>query len=459
MSNHIAGTDAPVSGMHVSKVGHASGLTVGRVVDGDSTQYIDAENGLAPERWTKTILVECTKISGCCCCSCTVADRSQNFSIPGDSGAVYVSDERMVIGLNMAGGGGVGIGCRIDEVQARLKITINATPVLPHVAAMRRDPLERSSSAASTSFAGRTASAGAPPRADDDSLWATMQRRLDESPMGHEIGVQVRRHLPEAIELVNHNRAVMVALAAREGSRVSRAVDERRAQSVGTGAARARRCHDERGVGQARRRPQGVRWRRPQNRHRPLRRRAHGVARSIAHRRRTHAKPCRPGGSVSPRSIEELKAEEARVRAVLDGGADAQLRAIPGVVHVSVGLKQINGTATDEYCIRVYVARKKAPRDVPASEVIPKRIQGIATDVNEVRVVKAIEDTAKYRPLTGGCEITNNVVDANGLIGVGTLGCFATDNTDGGTVLLTNFHVIGGTAGVNVFQPATAEAK
>src|SRR3954451_4501701 len=130
------------------------------------------------------------------------------------------------------------------------------------------------------------------------------------------------------------------------------------------------------------------------------------------------------------RSLEELKAEEARVRAVLDGGAEAELRAIPGVVHVSVGLKQINGTATDEFCIRVYVTKKKAPNDVPASERIPKRIQGIATDVNEVKVVKAVDDEAKYRPLTGGCEITNNIADADGNIGVGTLGCFAVDNTD-----------------------------
>src|SRR5881628_1042764 len=113
------------------------------------------------------------------------------------------------------------------------------------------------------------------------------------------------------------------------------------------------------------------------------------------------------------RSHDELKAEEARVRAILAGGADAQLRAIPGVVHVSVGLKQINGTATDEIVIRVYVTEKKAPNDIPPSERIPKRIQGIATDVNEVKTVKAIEDFAKYRPLTGGCEITNNVVDAD----------------------------------------------
>jgi hypothetical protein len=158
------------------------------------------------------------------------------------------------------------------------------------------------------------------------------------------------------------------------------------------------------------------------------------------------------------KSIPELKAEEARIRAILDAGAEAELRAIPGVIHVSVGLKQVNGTATDEFCIRVYVAEKKEPSAIPPAERIPKSIQGIPTDVNQVKVVDAHVDSAKYRPITGGIEITNNVVDVNGQIGLGTLGCLATDNSDGKTVLVTNFHVIGGTAGVTVFQPGTGAA-
>lgn len=153
------------------------------------------------------------------------------------------------------------------------------------------------------------------------------------------------------------------------------------------------------------------------------------------------------------KSIAELKAEEARIRAILDGGGEAELRAIPGVIHVSVGLKQINGTATDEFCIRVYVAQKKDPGSIPPSERIPKSIGGVPTDVNQVKVIEPHADTSKHRPITGGIQITNGVVDAAGAIGVGTLGCLATDNSDGKTVLVTSFHVIGGTAGVSVFQP------
>lgn len=152
------------------------------------------------------------------------------------------------------------------------------------------------------------------------------------------------------------------------------------------------------------------------------------------------------------KNIEELRAEEARIRDILAGGAEAELRAIPGVVHVSVGLKQINNTATDEFSIRVYVTRKKDIASIAPAERIPKSVQGIPTDVNEVKTVRAHEDTARYRPITGGIQITNGTAVPGGIT-VGTLGCLATDNSDAKQVFLTNFHVIGGTAGVSVFQP------
>jgi hypothetical protein len=158
------------------------------------------------------------------------------------------------------------------------------------------------------------------------------------------------------------------------------------------------------------------------------------------------------------KSNEELKAEEARIRKILGAGAEAELRAIPGVVHVSVGLKQINGTATDEFAIRVYVAEKKNAAAIPPNERIPKRIAGVPTDVNQVEVVKPLLDSTRYRPITGGIQI--EVLDSdNDIQADGTLGCLATDNVDGELVLVTCFHVIGGTAGIRVFQPDEGAAN
>jgi hypothetical protein len=147
------------------------------------------------------------------------------------------------------------------------------------------------------------------------------------------------------------------------------------------------------------------------------------------------------------RSIEELRAEEARIRAILADGAEAELRAIPGVVHVSVGLKQINGNATDDFSIRVYVDKKRDLGVVPENERIPKRIQGVPTDVNQVEVRTPCVNSAKFRPVTGGVQISDNTARA------GTLGCLATDKADGKPILLTCHHVIGGTSGDPVFQP------
>ncbi|CAN5158255.1 hypothetical protein BH23BAC1_BH23BAC1_26920 [soil metagenome] len=152
------------------------------------------------------------------------------------------------------------------------------------------------------------------------------------------------------------------------------------------------------------------------------------------------------------KNIEDLKAEEKRIQQMLDDGIAEQLKQIPGVVHVSVGLKQIHGVATDEFSIRIYVDKKKKKADLPQDQLIPPIINGVKTDINEIDIARPLLDTAKYRPVKGGIQITN------GINGNGTLGCFATRNSDGTDVLLTNHHVIGGTAGTSVFQPTNTPA-
>src|ERR1700745_467967 len=79
---------------------------------------------------------------------------------------------------------------------------------------------------------------------------------------------------------------------------------------------------------------------------------------------------------------EELRAENDAIRGVLAGGPEKKLRAIPGVVHVSVGLKETQGRLLrDQLCIRVYVAKKKSPLELSPAELIPAEIEGIPTDV------------------------------------------------------------------------------
>lgn len=156
-----------------------------------------------------------------------------------------------------------------------------------------------------------------------------------------------------------------------------------------------------------------------------------------------------------------LIARERQLRDLLAGGAEDRLRAIPGVVHVSVGMRERGGAVTDEHAIRVYVREKQPLDQVAPAERIPAEIDGVATDVNVVGEFRFATDNARYRPLVGGIQITNRIIDLNDtMTGTqlerGTLGCFAT-RTDGSQVLLSNWHVLtanGGRNGDRIYQPA-----
>ena len=55
---------------------------------------------------------------------------------------------------------------------------------------------------------------------------------------------------------------------------------------------------------------------------------------------------------------DELRDANRAVRELLAGGLEDELRSIPGVIHVSVGLKERGGVVTDELAIRIYVEEK-----------------------------------------------------------------------------------------------------
>jgi hypothetical protein len=162
------------------------------------------------------------------------------------------------------------------------------------------------------------------------------------------------------------------------------------------------------------------------------------------------------------KTTEQLTAENKTIRDMLAAGPEAELLSIPGVVHVSVGLKEKNGRVTDQLCVRVYVSEKKSKEEVSTAELIPAEIHGIPTDVNTVGQFEFQLDNTLYRPIKGGIQITNRIVDINAAgtgrqISRGTLGCVAIDNTDNAPVVLSNWHVLyanTGADGENVFQPA-----
>jgi hypothetical protein len=165
------------------------------------------------------------------------------------------------------------------------------------------------------------------------------------------------------------------------------------------------------------------------------------------------------------KSDDELRAEDRAIREKLAAGAEARLRRIPGVVHVSVGAKQKAGAVTGQLCIRVYVDRKRSRAEVPADEIVPPEIDGIPTDVNVVAgAFRFQDDNSRQRPIRGGIQISNRIIDFNDQmtgtqIARGTLGFIATDKTDKAPVIVSNWHVLyanGAIHGDKVYQPAPA---
>ena len=158
---------------------------------------------------------------------------------------------------------------------------------------------------------------------------------------------------------------------------------------------------------------------------------------------------------------EELRAENQAIREMLATGPEEVLRAIPGVVHVSVGLKETNGNLTDQLCVRVYVRDKKGKEALSPAELIPPDVNGVPTDVNVVSEFEFQDDNARYRPIKGGIQVSNRIIELNDAgngtqMHRGTMGCIAIDTTDDAPVILSNWHVLYATSGRNgdkVYQP------
>jgi hypothetical protein len=158
---------------------------------------------------------------------------------------------------------------------------------------------------------------------------------------------------------------------------------------------------------------------------------------------------------------DQLRAENHAIRAMLAQGIERSLLSLPNVLHVSVGLKQSGGRLSDQLCVRVYVNEKKPLAELRPEDTVPLKVQGVPTDVNVVGAFEFSEDNTRYRPIKGGIQITNRIIDLNEAgngtqISRGTLGCIAIDTTDNSPVILSTWHVLYGENGRNgdkVYQP------
>lgn len=122
------------------------------------------------------------------------------------------------------------------------------------------------------------------------------------------------------------------------------------------------------------------------------------------------------------------------------------LMALPQVIGVGQGFKEIGGVTTGQKAILVLVKRKVPLDQLKKHQLVPKTLDGLITDVIEVGDMKAysVENpefiiqsyTLRMRPSAPGVSIGHYLTTA------GTFGAVVYDRNNGQPLILSNNHVL-----------------
>ena len=132
------------------------------------------------------------------------------------------------------------------------------------------------------------------------------------------------------------------------------------------------------------------------------------------------------------------------------------------VTGVDVGYKYTDGQKSNNMVVRIHVKEKIDESNLEASEIFPKQIDGIPVDVIEavyqpqIHVVQTNSDRQTRRDaISPGISISHSKVSA------GTFGAVVYDNVTGRSCILSNWHVLVGSAdatpGDPILQPGVAD--
>jgi hypothetical protein len=134
----------------------------------------------------------------------------------------------------------------------------------------------------------------------------------------------------------------------------------------------------------------------------------------------------------------------------------AGLLARPNVVGVGVGLRRRGGRLEDEVCVVALVRRKRPPSALSVEALVPPLLEGVATDVQEVGILRAqAERRARLRPAPGGVSVGHYLITA------GTLGGVVRDRATRARLILSNNHVLANSNDASpedpILQPGPAD--
>jgi hypothetical protein len=137
------------------------------------------------------------------------------------------------------------------------------------------------------------------------------------------------------------------------------------------------------------------------------------------------------------------------------------------VMGVGVGEKWQDARPTGELAVKFLVRRKYAEHALSRKELLPKSIDGLAVDVEEVGVFRAFarkkpqpagpmpNPKARFRPAQPGCSVGYQFPPPSQFVMAGTFGAVVKDS--GGSYILSNNHVLADegrlAAGADIFQP------
>lgn len=110
---------------------------------------------------------------------------------------------------------------------------------------------------------------------------------------------------------------------------------------------------------------------------------------------------------------------------------------LENVNAIGIGYKESKNKATEQLCIKVFVQKKLKESELSKSQIVPKEINGIKTDVFQIGEIKAEPNTAKIRPAKPGYSIGHYRITA------GTFGAIARDKCyPCNYYILSNNHVL-----------------
>ena len=68
---------------------------------------------------------------------------------------------------------------------------------------------------------------------------------------------------------------------------------------------------------------------------------------------------------------------------------ELRLLSLPNVVGIGIGFKETKNVSTKKLCLKVYVRKKILLTKLSKDQLIPKKLEGIETDVEKVGRLKA----------------------------------------------------------------------